>query len=311
MKRKLKFILKALLVCMPFVLLSCELESDFDKQVDKDERVIMDYLKQNNEEATKDNSGIFYKAITTNPTGKPVSIGDILRIRYKVNAIGGGLVDEVKESDEPVKFGHISNGIVPAGINYGITRMKTGEKYRFYIPSYLAYQGYSSKYFSSYSSFVAEIELVEIVSEVAQEQMEKDSINAYILAHNLDSIIERSSGLRFKSIEEGTGPTPITGDLVTLHFTRKYLNDSIIASTVGHDPSSFYLGSNNAVPGLEEGLKMMKKGSKALLIMPSSIAFRSGTLIIPEKLSNSLLEQRLINSNVKPYSPLVYEVELL
>ena len=47
------------------------------------------------------------------------------------------------------------------------------------------------------------------------------------------------------------------------------------------------------------------------MIMPSSLGFGAGTLIIPEEIRKDLLDNQLISSEVQPYSPLVYEVELI
>ena len=116
-----------------------------------------------------------------------------------------------------------------------------------------------------------------------------------------------ASGLYFIDSIQGSGNKPNTGDKVNIDFTRTYLNDSIIKSVEG---ISLYLGNGQAVGGLEEGLKLMKPGGSAILIMPSEIAFRQSLCIVPEKTRKDLLEDEIISAEVLPYSIVKYIVKL-
>jgi FKBP-type peptidyl-prolyl cis-trans isomerase len=59
------------------------------------------------------------------------------------------------------------------------------------------------------------------------------------------------------------------------------------------------------------GLKMMHEGEKATFILPSSLAFGASTAVLPEILRDDLVEKQLIPNEVRPFSPLIYEVELI
>src|SRR5690625_5898820 len=70
---------------------------------------------------------------------------------------GDYLVDSHEDRSDPLYFSysydHGYNAILPAGLNYSINTMRLGEKFRFYIPSYQAYSGYSNEdFFDEYRS---------------------------------------------------------------------------------------------------------------------------------------------------------------
>jgi FKBP-type peptidyl-prolyl cis-trans isomerase FkpA len=127
-----------------------------------------------------------------------------------------------------------------------------------------------------------------------------------------------ADGLNYIETLAGTGVKPTSYDNVTLHFTRKYLDGKVIRTTAGGNPVKLYFNNGQADPrlnymvkGLEEGVKLMKTGGKAILVMPSSIAFMQSLCLVPEKIRADLLNQGIISSEVKPYSMIYYEVELV
>jgi len=61
---------------------------------------------------------------------------------------------------------------------------------------------------------------------------------------------------------------------------------------------------------LEEGLKLMKSGGSAILVMPSSIAFKQSVCVIPRKVRQELVRDKIIIEEVLPYSILKYVVKL-
>jgi hypothetical protein len=55
----------------------------------------------------------------------------------------------------------------------------------------------------------------------------------------------------------------------------------------------------------------MREGGKALLIMPSKMAFGKSVQVIPQKLREDWVEDESIQPLAKPYTSVMYEVELL
>ena len=65
------------------------------------------------------------------------------------------------------------------------------------------------------------------------------------------------------------------------------------------------------VPGFENGLLLMKEGETAELVMPSSQAFGRSVLVLPQEMREDIFEVTDRIPLTKPYSPVVYEVELI
>lgn len=116
-------------------------------------------------------------------------------------------------------------------------------------------------------------------------EFEVDSINQYIEDQGYDSVFVTASGLRFIPIVEGNGKVAGFGDIITVDLTGQLL-DGLIFETTDVDVSNKInfigpgvtttvrnLPSNSAVAGVNEGIRLMDEGSRAILLLPSNIAF--------------------------------------
>jgi len=126
------------------------------------------------------------------------------------------------------------------------------------------------------------------------QQKEIDDRNKYLTENNI-TVTPTASGLYYIEITEGTGIMPVTGNLVKVHYKASFLNGEVFDSSYERDePFFFELGKFAVIDGWEEGIRLMKQGGKALLIVPSDLAYgASGYDEIPE------------------YSTLLFEIELL
>lgn len=102
-----------------------------------------------------------------------------------------------------------------------------------------------------------------------------------------------ASGLVYKDLKKGTGPSPKATDTVRVHYKGTLIDGTEFDSSYKRgEPAEFPL--NQVIPCWTEGVQKMKKGGKAQLICPPSIAYGDrGTPGIPGG------------------STLVFEVELL
>jgi FKBP-type peptidyl-prolyl cis-trans isomerase FkpA len=124
------------------------------------------------------------------------------------------------------------------------------------------------------------------------EAKEKPMMEKY-LAENKITVKPTASGLYYVETKKGSGQNPHPTDIVKVHYTGKFLDGKVFDSSVERgEPIEFPL--NQVIPGWTEGLQMMKKGGKANLVIPSSIAYG------PQG-----------RQGIPPYSPLAFEVELI
>lgn len=282
-------------------------DSDYERQVKIDDQIISKYLMDNNIQAQKNSIGFYYKVITPNNSGTTLKQDDVVSFYYTVSLLNGTLLETNDQpDDQPAQFKLLNYAMIPEGLDYGISKMKVGEKYRFFIPSYLAFGSYGCSDFPANSNFIIDVEVADTQSETEINDIQLDSIENYVNA-NYELFNKYTSGLYFIDSIPGNGNKPFAGDMVTIDFTRKYLNNIVIKTV---QETSIYLDHNQAVQGLEEGIKLMKEEGSAILIMPSSLAFKQSLCVIPQKTRKEMLDDKLISAEVLPYSIVKYIVKL-
>ena len=103
-----------------------------------------------------------------------------------------------------------------------------------------------------------------------------------------------ASGLQYLIMKEGKGAMPMDTDQVTVHYHGTMIDGSVFDSSVDRkEPVTF--GVNGVIPGWTEALKMMPVGSKWKLFIPYQLGYG-------DKGQGQV---------IKPYSTLIFEVELL
>lgn len=291
-------------------------ESDQEKQIREDDATIQSYLESNNIEAEKLSSGVYAEVIEKNENGKEVVEDHVVGILYTMIHLEGEYVVETHtDTLNPLRFSNSYNynfnSIHPAGINYAIGLMREGEKYRFYVPSYQAFGNYTHEdFFDSFSNFIVEVDLIELKTEEEIYYEEVEMIQNYIAENEIEAE-SYPNGLYYIQIEENNGKIPNSSSQVQFHFTRKYLDGTVIETSVDGDPIQLYLGNNNLVKGLEDGILFMREGETAEFIMPSRLAFGKSVQVIPQQLREMWAENGNISPLTKPYSPVIYEIELI
>jgi FKBP-type peptidyl-prolyl cis-trans isomerase len=103
-----------------------------------------------------------------------------------------------------------------------------------------------------------------------------------------------ASGLQYKSLTQGTGPTPVATSNVTVDYRGCLLNGTEFDSSYSRGESiSFAL--NGVIPGWTEGVQLMPQGSHYLFYIPAELAY--GAQGRPP--------------TIPANSPLIFEIELL
>ena len=145
------------------------------------------------------------------------------------------------------------------------------------------------------------------LSDGAKKQ-EPGNIKKYITDNKL-KVVTTPSGLSYVITTEGTGAKPSAGDTVVVNYTGKFLTGKAFETSVRaeaqkdklpinpmnpYKPIRFPIGVAGMIPGWNEGLMLFNKGTKATMILPSSLAYG---------------EQG--NGPIQPFTPLVFDVELV
>eukprot|EP00270_Netrium_digitus_P000908 TRINITY_DN11040_c0_g1_i1.p1 TRINITY_DN11040_c0_g1~~TRINITY_DN11040_c0_g1_i1.p1 ORF type:complete len:251 (+),score=63.27 TRINITY_DN11040_c0_g1_i1:139-891(+) len=113
-------------------------------------------------------------------------------------------------------------------------------------------------------------------------------------------IITTSSGLQFRDIAVGSGPSPPVGFQVSANCVAMLPTGRVFDSSIEKKmPYIFRIGAGQVIAGLDEGIQTMKVGGVRRLYIPGDLAF-------PKGLSAAAGRPR-----VAPKSPVVFDVELL
>ena len=110
-----------------------------------------------------------------------------------------------------------------------------------------------------------------------------------------DNAVKTSSGLIYQDLIVGEGPAAKAGDTVGIIYSG-YLPDgqTFDSNVETGEYYEFVLGTGAVIPGWDEGVQLMKKGSKARFIVPANLAYGDRDL-----------------GKIPPNSTLIFDVEVL
>ena len=132
----------------------------------------------------------------------------------------------------------------------------------------------------------------------AETQNKKDEVilQDYLKKNNLTAQ-KTPSGVYYIITKPGAGPQAQANQIVSVQYRGTLLDgkefDSSAKSLSGK-PFEFPLGRGQVIPGWDEGIGLLNKGSKATLLIPSSLAYG----------------ERGSGAAIPPNSPLRFDVEL-
>lgn len=124
---------------------------------------------------------------------------------------------------------------------------------------------------------------------------ENDDMDAYARNHNM-KFINTDMGLRyFVYAPSAKGDSIKDKSEVTMEFTVSLLDGTECYSTKESGPRKFVVGMEDIESGIHKGVKFLKKGDKAIILLPSHLA-------------HGLLGDM---SKIPPQMPIVYDIHIL
>jgi FKBP-type peptidyl-prolyl cis-trans isomerase FklB len=135
-------------------------------------------------------------------------------------------------------------------------------------------------------------------AQEAGQQAAQDNLASgeAFLAKNatLEGVTTLPSGLQYKVITAGKGPSPKRTDQVTVHYRGTLIDGTEFDSSYARNqPATFRL--DRVIPGWTEGLQLMQQGARWQLYIPARLAYgESGS-----------------GERIPPNSALVFDVELI
>ena len=134
---------------------------------------------------------------------------------------------------------------------------------------------------------------VEMNKELALE--EDIDIRLYLGQHTEYKPQLTGSGLRFIPISPGKGSLAQPGQDAKVQYKVSFLDGTVVYQTASDELDIFRIDKSNIESGIQEGIKKMRLGEKAKLIIPSHLAH--GLIGDLDK--------------IPPLTPLIVDIELI
>ena len=114
----------------------------------------------------------------------------------------------------------------------------------------------------------------EVLQKINKSLVDKDTevIKSYIDRHGWDMKVSET-GLWYMIYKEGTGDKIKQGDQIEMNYRVWLIDGTLVYSSDSLGAKSFAVGKSGFESGLEEGVLMLKKGSKARFILPPHLAY--------------------------------------
>jgi FKBP-type peptidyl-prolyl cis-trans isomerase len=211
-------------------------------------------------------------------TGETPTSGQTVIVHYTgwlwENNAKGKKFDSSKDRNAPFVF-PVGEGRVIKGWDEGVATMKVGGTRKLLIPPSLAYGDRGAGgVIPANATLLFEVELLDLMKKT-------------------------KSGLEYRDIKVGDGPTPRPGQTCMVHYTgwlwQGAKGKKFDSSVDRGQPFSFPVGEGQVIPGWDEGVASMKVGGKRELLIPPDLGYGA----------------RGAGRDIPPNATLIFEVELL
>lgn len=273
-----------------------ELRAEFESLAADNLAASQRFLSEN---ATRDGilsteSGLQYLVLEEGPEdgATPVST-DLVTVEYVGTLQDGVEFDSSRAHGAAAQFQ--LNQVIP-GWTEGLQLMSEGDKYRFFIPSELAYGEFGTPGgpIGPNQALIFEVELLKVQNADTNLASAKKFLDENAKKEGIQST---DSGLQFQVLTEGAegGSSPTAADTVKVHYQGTLTNGTEFDSSYARgEPIEFPLG--RVIPGWTEGVQLMSEGDKYRFFIPPELAYgASGTPGGP----------------IGPNEALIFEVELI
>lgn len=145
-------------------------QAEAQAKVEETKAAGAEFLAENAERegVTETESGLQYEVLSETDSGKSPTAQDTVKVHYHGTLVDGTVFDSSVDRGEPIEFP--LSGVIK-GWTEGVQLMTEGDKYKFYIPSDLAYgdRGAGPK-IPGGSTLIFEVELLEVIDSQASQE---------------------------------------------------------------------------------------------------------------------------------------------
>lgn len=287
-----------------------EVQQEGDRKLQEEMNLLGEYLDENNIQLQPIESGLYYMELEKGK-GKKAVAGEMLSVYLTVSQLDGKELFTNFEGDPlDIEFGKEFD---TKGLMEGLGLMREGGTAKLIVPSEIGVGPRGKDGVAAFTTILYEVKLDEIKSidqvkkdreerklkkeeqDEARKNAEPGRISAYLQKNDVKTT-PLESGLYFMQTAEGSGPYPVDGNIVKVHYILNTIDGELLQSSYGQKQTfDFEVGTGAVIQGWEEAILLMQKGSKATIIVPSKLAYGA----------------RDRGKGIPAYSPLVFNIELM
>ncbi len=277
------------------------------------------------EDFATSNNGVMYKIEKANPEGQRLKEGDVVIGRFAVYYGDTLIFDGMRNPAQPLFPVTQQNNMFKGDLIDGLKLMHQGETtmFAFSKDTMAKYPtGISKDLKVDYVFYRVSVDSITTIAELQRQEQEQrnlarlkaDSlkdIEASLIADyikNNDWSRKSVDGIFVKHLQSGKGSKAKDGDKVKINYTGQLLDGTVFDTSIEtvakqhnkynsarkYEPLEFTIGKRQMIPGFEIAAKQLNKGGKAIVLIPSELAYRDRDL-----------------GEIKPYSPLLFTIELV
>lgn len=251
----------------------------------------------------KDKSGFYYQFHgDIHDTADQPHTGDLVGVLLSLRAGDSILIpmmpnemimDSLYEGDmfAALRMMHVGDSatFILDGPKFFENMMNPGQEYTFgEDPLYLDVKLYGVMKKADFEKAKAEYE-AQLDERRTQEIADIDN---YL--QNNPGMKQAETGVYVKTVKKGNGAKVEPLQTVKVHYTGRFTDGTVFDSSVERGtPFEFTVGAGQVIPGWDATVSNMRVGDKVTVLIPSDLAYGEGRQGIP------------------PYSPLVFDIELL
>ena len=243
--------------------------------------------------------------------GKPIAPGNYIKIHFTQE-----IADSVYFSTHgklPM-YMRVNETPSPYDLSEVWTKVKTGDSIisTQFIDTFMARNpGNVPPHFKKGDRIMTYIKILDVFTSDSLAQADNEKVKAAWLTTEVAELekhlaeqkinaVKTPSGAFVQLLKEGSGNSIDSGNYVSVNYNGKTLSgkmfDSNIDSSFNHVmPLSFVVGTGQMIKGFDEGVRLLKKGSEAVIYIPSVLGY-GGNPPSPD---------------IKPYENLVFDVKVL
>jgi FKBP-type peptidyl-prolyl cis-trans isomerase FkpA len=249
-------------------------------------------------------NGLVYKLFKKG-SGEKAKLDDVMKFQFVMKNSKDSVLTDTYKSGQPMVM-KLSKPTFKGDPMEGFAMMAKGDSAVFKIKTDSLYKGNAGRNPFKKGEIVSfYIKMLDIKSQedykkdmdkmAAESQQKESEVIEKLVKEKYPTATKTASGLYYLITKPGTGPNATEGDSVTAHYKGMLVSGKVFDTDSGRNESfKFKLGQHMVIPGWDEGFTYLNKGAKAVLIIPSKLAYGSRDMQV-----------------IPPNSTLIFEVELV